>query len=79
MGESGSKQEKSVLVSQFEAFVGDNEVCNFKDFCSSQDGGVGFVVACCLDVVEGVDMWFPEDPVQVGPRLVCFGVLVFAF
>lgn len=68
MGDCVSNEEKSLLVSQFEAFIGDNEVSNFKDFCSSQDGGVAFVVACCLDVVEGVDMWFPEDPLQVGPR-----------
>jgi hypothetical protein len=49
-------------------FIGDGKVRNFSDFVSSIDEEVAVVLACCFDVVEGVDMWFHDETSKKNPR-----------
>jgi len=55
-------------MANFSDFVGDKRVTCFSEFFSSHEEGIIIVIACYLGVEEGVDMWFPEDPVGFDPR-----------
>lgn len=36
------------------------------------DEGVGVVVACFFDVVEGVDMWYPDEAPTLESRFILY-------
>jgi hypothetical protein len=51
-------------------FVGKNGITRFSNFVASTEEGVHVVIGCYLGVVEGVDMWFPQDASEGSPRFV---------
>jgi hypothetical protein len=48
------------MMSMVSDFVGGQVITKFTEFSSSSEEGVAFVIACCFEVEEGVNMWFPE-------------------
>jgi len=57
------------MASNLKRFIVEHKIKNFQDFVSSMDESVGVVVACFFDVVEGVDMWYPDESTTLEPRL----------
>jgi hypothetical protein len=55
------------MTSKIREFLGD--MSRFSDFYASKKEGVVVVIACCLRVDEGVDMWFPEECNGFDPKL----------
>jgi len=53
-------------MSKLSDFLGENVITRFLEFYASEDEGV--IIACCLGVEEGVDMWFPDDSTKFDPR-----------
>jgi Sec7-like guanine-nucleotide exchange factor len=59
---------RTAMASNLKSFIREHKLKNFQDFVSSMDEGVGVVVACFFDVVEGVDMWYPDEATALEPR-----------
>jgi hypothetical protein len=57
------------MMSRVSDFVGDQVIAKFTKFSSFNEEGVAFVIACCFEVEEAVDMWFPEDSIHFDPSL----------
>jgi hypothetical protein len=57
------------MASKILEFLGDMSLTRFSDFYASKKEGVVVVIACCLGVEEGVDMWFPDECNGFDPRL----------
>lgn len=64
------------MASDLKVFVGVHKIKIFGDFVSSMDEGVGVVIACFFDVVEGVDMWYPDEASIFEPRYALFASLI---
>lgn len=66
----------AAMTSDLKVFVGVHKIKIFGDFVSSMDEGVDVVVACFFDVVEGVDMWYPDEASALEPRYALFASLI---
>lgn len=64
-----SSHPVSIMTSKICEFLGDMVLTRFFRFYASKKDEAVVVIACCIEVDEGVDMWFPEECNGFDPRL----------